>query len=238
MDKQHILNEIRRTADANGGIPLGRQRFLAETGIKEIDWRGKFWARWGDAVTEAGFAPNQLNARFDDSSILAQLAALTRKLGRYPTNAEMRLERRSNSAFPSSGAVERLGSKSEVIAQLPAFAEQHPEFLDIQQFLPASAPQPVEVELKSPSDAEDGYVYLIQSGRHYKIGRTNALGRREREIALQLPDKAKTAHVIRTDDPVGIEAYWHRRFESSRRNGEWFELSRAEVHAFKRRKFM
>ncbi len=40
VTKAHVLSEIVRTAKANGGMPLGRDRFFAETGIKEADWLG------------------------------------------------------------------------------------------------------------------------------------------------------------------------------------------------------
>jgi hypothetical protein len=78
----------------------------------------------------------------------------------------------------------------------------------------------------------------MKSGRYFKIGRANSASRREYELAIQLPEKVRTVHVIRTDDPPGIEAYWHKRFESKRKNGEWFALDAADVAAFKRRRFM
>lgn len=103
-----------------------------------------------------------------------------------------------------------------------------------QCYAPAGT-EPEEVPV--PSENTDGFVYLLKSGRFYKIGRSNAVGRREYELAIQLPEKAAVVHRILTDDPVGIEAYWHKRFDSKRKNGEWFELDSREVGAFKRRKF-
>lgn len=93
-------------------------------------------------------------------------------------------------------------------------------------------------EAADPSDGEIGVVYLMKSGKFYKLGRSNAAGRREYELGIQLPEKLKTVHVVRTDDPAGIEAYWHNRLETKRKNGEWFDLDTADVTAFKRRKFM
>ncbi|MFO0823660.1 MAG: GIY-YIG nuclease family protein [Gemmataceae bacterium] len=88
------------------------------------------------------------------------------------------------------------------------------------------------------SEAAMGYVYLIKMGRYHKIGMTNSVGRREYELNLQLPERAELVHVIATDDPAGIEAYWHNRFKDKNTNGEWFTLDAADIAAFKRRKFM
>lgn len=83
-----------------------------------------------------------------------------------------------------------------------------------------------------------GYVYLMKSGKYYKLGKTNSVGRREYELGAKLPEEVKTIHFIETDDPDGIEAYWHKRFEQKRKKGEWFELSAQDVKVFKKRKRM
>lgn len=241
MKKQHILDEITRTAAANGGRPLGRLAFLKATGIKEIDWRGKYWARWNDAINEAGLAPNTLVAAYTDGHLLTQLAGLVRELGRYPTASEVQLKRRRDPAFPSQTVYERFGGKAEQARKLMEHCATTPGFEDVADLCRSVAkvqPQSDASDGAQDDDTKHGFVYLIKSGRHYKIGRSNAAGRREREIALQLPERADTVHVIRTDDPPGIEAYWHQRFAAQRLNGEWFVLTADDVRAFKRRKFM
>ena len=84
------------------------------------------------------------------------------------------------------------------------------------------------------SNARVGEVYLFKSGHYYKIGKTNDTVRRGSELRIQLPETVRLIHSIKTDDPSGIEAYWHKRFEAKRKNGEWFDLSSAEIKAFKR----
>src|SRR5205807_7063487 len=109
MDKQTILDEIKRTARENGGQPLGRERFVQATGIKQYDWQ-KHWPTLGDAQREGGFSPNGLNAAYDETFLLERLAALTREPGRFPTDAHFRMKRYNDLTFPSKGAFARLGS--------------------------------------------------------------------------------------------------------------------------------
>jgi hypothetical protein len=239
MDKGHILEEIRRTARANGGVPLGRLRFFNETGIRESDWVGKFWVRWNDAVREAGFEPNQLQTGYDESVLIEKYISLARELGHFPVKAELRLKKRTDASVPNEKVFARFGSKQQFATKIQQYCQDRTGYEDIVAMCAAiEDTSPVAAEDAADSGEGFGFVYLLKAGRYYKIGRTNAVGRREYELAIQLPEKASTVHTIRTDDPVGIEAYWHKRFESRHKNGEWFELSSTDVKAFKRRKFM
>lgn len=247
MDKkQHILNEIKRTADQNGGKPLGSQRFFAVTGIKQSDWSGKHWNdwnSWGDAQEEAGFSRNQLQSAHDQDFLIQSLVGLIRTLGHFPVHAELRREAARDKDFPSHTVwANRLGNKNVRIKKVVDFCLENPdEYQDILEICEPLIDESDAGEDDFSSFQDDeifGFVYLMKSGKHYKIGKTNAIDRRQYEIGIQLPEKIEPVHSIRTDDPSGIEAYWHSRFKDKRLNGEWFNLTAADVRVFKKRKFM
>ena len=239
MNKQHILEEIARTTSQNGGVALGRERFFQETGIKESDWLGKYWARWSDAVNEAGCVPRQMQAPMREEALIEHLIALIRELGHLPVVAELKLKAKLSPGFPSHNTIRRLGTKSQQVRKLVEYCTGKTSHTDVLGVLEASKPE-VAGAAATIRATEDtiGFVYLLKAGVYFKIGRSSSFERRSRELAIQLPERAERVHVIRTDDPIGIELYWHRRFESKRKNGEWFELSSQDVKAFKRRRFM
>jgi hypothetical protein len=240
MQKEHILQEIRRTAQENGGIPLGWRKFAQETGIRDSEWLGKYWAGWGDAVREAGYTPNRMTGAYKDSRVLEQFIQLARELKRLPTDKHLRLKAHQNRDFPDSSTFRsKFGHKAELVKRLKEYCQGREGHEDILALCESYAVAADRGRDNSDGDeGEIGCVYLAKSGKFYKIGRTNAVGRREYELAIQLPERLRTVHFIRTDDPAGIEAYWHKRFEAKRGNGEWFALNASDVSAFKRRKFM
>ncbi|HXG66490.1 MAG TPA: GIY-YIG nuclease family protein [Blastocatellia bacterium] len=240
MDKQHIINEIIRTTEKNEGRPLGSQRFSSETGIKKSDWYGKYWARWGDALKEAGYSPNTMQDSYDEDWLIEQLISLIKEIGRFPVHGELRLKARKDKNFPSHSTFGRLGNKAEAARKILDYCRQKSGYDDVIGICqPIASVEPKDDGAEgNEGDSDLGYVYLIKSGRYYKIGRSNFVGRREYELSIQLPEKVTIVHSITTDDPVGIEAYWHKRFKDKRKNGEWFELTNNDIKAFKRRRFM
>ena len=241
IDKQHILDEIRRAAKANGGKAPGRERFESETGIESSDWYPHCWLRWGDALQEAGFSPNKFQTAYDRDTLLGKFVGLIRELGHFPLHGEVRRKSKQDPTFPSHTVFDRLGGKHKLAGLIVEYCKGRSSFDDVLDICTGVIPaktRSAKTDRESANQEVVGFVYLMKFGRHHKIGKTNAVGRRERELAIQLPEKANTVHVIKTDDPTGIEAYWHKRFEAKRGNGEWFELTAEDIKAFKRRKFM
>ncbi len=240
MDRDFILSEIRRAAAENGGGSLGRLRFEELTGIRESAWRGRHWAKWAEATAAAGVESGQMTETMSDELLLTCLANLTLEVGHFPTSSEVKLARTRDRKFPSDKVFDRLGGRSVKIELLRSFVTDSPSYASVADLLPASEPQQANAPIEKLDGPQlgDGFVYMMRLGRAYKIGKTFSVPRRHREITLELPQKPDVVHTIRTDDPDGIEAYWHRRFEAKRTNGEWFALDATDLRAFKRRRFM
>jgi len=173
--------------------------------------------------------------------LIRQLIPLIRQLNKFPTPNDIRLWNKNHPGAPNFKTYfTHFGTKKGLVEGVSGYCRRHDEFKDVVEL--CGKDSSLKVAALSPDEKDKnsviGYVYLIKSGRYYKIGKTNSIGRREYELSIQLPEKASTVHSISTDDPAGIEAYWHRRFDSKRKNGEWFELDILDVKAFRKRTFM
>lgn len=237
MNKQEIISEIRRIAKEFGGKAPGFQRFAAETGVRKSDWYPNIWLRWGDAIREAGCQPNEFISAYDTDYLITKYIELIRELGHFPIEGELRIKKKNDKDFPSHGGFSQLGSKQERVRKIIEYCQGKKDFDDIISLCSKiSESTHKKADLIDSVSDKIGYVYLLRHGsrNEYKIGKSYNPIRREGEIRLELPEKIQPIHYIKTDDPTGIENYWHSRFANKRKEGEWFSLTTEDVRAFKR----
>jgi hypothetical protein len=199
-------------------------------------------------VSEAGFEPLEGDKAFSVEEMLDEVAKLVRKYGRYPIEAEILIEKRANGneRIPSPDVLlAGLGRKPEAIQRVRDYCLSIDEYADVLAILARE-----KVGTNSLSDNEgaitqpknqhvSGYVYLVKSGKLFKIGQSANHWRRKSELHKQTSEGIIEIHTIAViDDAPGIERYWHERFKDKRQHGEWFDLSVEDINAFKKRKFM
>lgn len=238
MEREEIISELRRAAAENSGRPPGRHRFEDLSGIGPYAW-GAYWARYGDLLAEAGFTPNQLNEPFPMEHLLLKYIEAIREFGRVPTATELRMIRSRDGAFPSKNSFERLGGRAERLSKVVEYCGDDPGYADVVAVCRAAMRTTGTGGNTAGSDegkGSVGSVYLLGGRRgEFKIGHTSGpIERRMSALAIGSAVDLELVHEIRTDDPVGVEAYWHRRFADRAIRGEWFRLSAADVRAFKR----
>jgi hypothetical protein len=249
-NKRFIINEIRRTAQKNGGAPLGMIRFYQATGITIADWRGKLWLRWNDALKEAGYPPNKKQGPYDEEWLIDNFIGLMRELAHFPISTELEKKRYQNRTFPSHMAFRgRWGSPIQQAERIALYCQSHKGYDDIlamcaplltSQRLPAHSPMQTQ--------QATGYVCLVKArrkwGTYYKMYYSNNRKYMNRYIGSQEGQpylKNGGVHFIRTDDPKGIHAYWCQRFASKRFHrleGDCYRLTKADIQAFKSRSMM
>jgi Meiotically up-regulated gene 113 len=237
LDKQQIVAEIRRLALDNGGRAPGSRAFESATGVKKSEWYPHVWLRWGEALSEAGYPPNVFQEKITDDALLEKYVALSRDLGKFPLEGEIRRKAREDASFPSHSTFARFGGKEKLLQAVEAYCRKAgglEEVLELCERRKTTSTQTKTGVRKAGPKIPTELVYLMKSGKHYKIGRTNSVGRRRSELAIKIPVPPTTVHSVETDDPIGVEAYWHKRFADKRGEGEWFVLSQEDIKAFKR----
>jgi hypothetical protein len=242
LTKEEILAEIQKYVAANKKAP-GEHQFAEASGIKESVWKGKIWIRWTDAVREAGYTPQIMKQKIPDEDLLRNLADFATRLGRFPVRDEINLEARRTLGFPVWQTFQkRYGGMPETAAALLDYSRKTGNATlsaICEDRLAKEAAKPVagSRSISQPPRAKLGFVYLKYSPslRLFKIGKAANADRRGARISLLLPEDLVPKHEIKTDCPYILEKYWHERFRAKRRQGEWFELSAADVEAFKRR---
>lgn len=86
----------------------------------------------------------------------------------------------------------------------------------------------------SSENPRGGYVYLISSPHGYKIGKTKRMKERSQLFSVKLPFEITVIHYAWFDDYSRAESVLHRRFQSKRLGGEWFNLNSFDVEVVKR----
>jgi hypothetical protein len=75
-----------------------------------------------------------------------------------------------------------------------------------------------------------GYIYFLQASNGLvKIGKAYDLGNRMHSIRTISPLQIKLIHFVKTANRHTTELFFHKIFESKRKNGEWFELDENDL---------
>jgi hypothetical protein len=86
-----------------------------------------------------------------------------------------------------------------------------------------------DFSLKRLPKKRTGFIYIMQAGQWYKIGRTRDLHERLRLLGTIPPFPASILHAFGCQDTYAAEGYLHRLFASKRVRGEWFLLEGADL---------
>jgi len=98
--KEFILDEIRKQAQLNGNNSISLKQFCKASGIKTNQICGKYWAKWNDAVSEAGLLPNRMPVSPSRDFLCLKMAEFINELGRYPSKNELSHRAFVTNSFP------------------------------------------------------------------------------------------------------------------------------------------
>src|SRR5690242_1691862 len=98
--RAQIVEQIRDIAAETGGAPPELRQFEKMSGIRRHRFIGSIWARWPDALQEAGLRPKGAKGRLRNEDMLVAFARLARSLGRVPTVNDVKVCRAEGGNLP------------------------------------------------------------------------------------------------------------------------------------------
>ncbi len=233
LTKEFIADAYRRRCQTEGRV-LGERAFMRKTGLPVWHWR-HYWPSWAEFQADMGFAPNSRKERIPKELLLRRCAELALELDKLPTKKDMDRCRERDPSFPDYGTHLRLGRAPQRLQMLEAFCRSKSEFARVLELI--SEERARHMGRERDTEGFEGIVYLARAGDCHQIIHECATGKRLRRIAALVSYAPGTLHVIDTDDPIGVEQYWRKRFRSRRAGRKGYHLTFADIRAFQRRKY-
>jgi hypothetical protein len=100
VTKEFILSKIRELSYDSTGKSIGLKKFCKASGISRAQVCGKYWAKWSDAVSEAGLKPNQMPQPLSTDTLCLKMAELITELGKFPSRDEINHKAFTDKTFP------------------------------------------------------------------------------------------------------------------------------------------
>ena len=122
-------------------------------------------------------------------------------------------------------------SDAELILSSPLVSEALKD--EFRQFLKNPFSYKPRGQKQREPQSREGFIYVLKCGPHYKIGLSQNVDRRVEQLSVTPPFDVELIHTIETDDMFKLESFLHDKFSEKRKNGEWFELTEADVEYIK-----
>ena len=160
--KEEVIAAVRAAVGACGGKPMGMRKFLAVSGMKSNDVYDLFMS-WSGALRAAGYDVPPYHRRLDDDTLLADWAALVRKLKRPPT----RKEYHKYGKYGLQTLVHHFRGLILVQHAFRDFVARHPEWKDVLALLPEKPPEfrPRQMQARPGSRRARRNASIVPNGR-------------------------------------------------------------------------
>ena len=130
--KETLHTAIRIAVESAGNRPITLKKFATSSGLGRRAVH-RHYPTWNDALRAAGFDFEPYNQRLDGPRLLADWAAVVRKLRRIPSMAEYDI----HGKYTPGTFHDRFGAWCKVPAAFRAFAGRRPQWKNVLPLLPA-----------------------------------------------------------------------------------------------------